>query len=128
VDSDETYKFDDSKTFTKEDFINVVKSKYPNYDSNTDIKIESYTGSGRVDSISIGNIKILGTDARTLFGLRSTFFELKFENNSVIFNTKGYGHGVGMSQDGANQMAKEGKNYKEIIEHYYTNIKIEKIN
>jgi stage II sporulation protein D len=127
VDSGESYKFEDEKSFTKQEFINMMKAKYSDYNEDTNITINSFTVSGRVDSLSIGNINLLGTDARTLFGLRSTFFEPKIEDDNIVFNTVGYGHGIGMSQEGANQMAKEGKKYREIIEHYYTGVKIEKL-
>jgi stage II sporulation protein D len=127
VDSGESYKFEDEKSFTKQEFIDLMKTKYNDYNGDTNIIIKNYTESGRVDSLAIGNINMLGTDARTLFGLRSTFFETKVEDDFIVFNTVGYGHGIGMSQEGANQMAKEGKNYKEIIQHYYTDVYIEKM-
>ena len=55
-------------------------------------------------------------------------FEIIFENNNIIFETKGYGHGVGLSQDGANCLAANENTYKEIIMHYYTGVSINKIN
>ena len=93
----------------------------------TRIKILEKNSSGRVDEIKISNITLLGTEARTLFNLRSTFFELEITDESIIFNTKGYGHGVGLSQDGANSMAKNGALHKEIIKHYYTNVNVANI-
>ena len=54
-------------------------------------------------------------------------FEIEFSDNNYIFTVYGYGHGVGMSQNGANYMAKQGSNFKEILTHYYTGCKIEKI-
>lgn len=59
-----------------------------------------------------------------MLSLRSTDFEIKEDNNKVIIKTKGYGHGIGMSQYGANGMAKEGYTYEEIINHYYTGVKL----
>ncbi len=72
-----------------------------------------------VKSINIGGAKISGKDIRTLFNLRSTCFEITADDNFVTFNVRGYGHGVGMSQYGANAMAKAGADYREILSHYY---------
>ena len=60
--------------------------------------------------------------------LRSTYFNIKREKNTIIINNKGYGHGVGMSQYGAQGMAKAGYKYDEILKYYYKNIEIKKIN
>lgn len=65
-----------------------------------------------------------GVEARTLFGLRSANFEVNIDQDAIKFTVKGYGHGVGMSQTGADSMAKEGKNYEEIIKHFYTGVEI----
>ena len=81
-------------------------------------KIER-NASGRVQSATIGKVKFTGAELRKLFSLRSTAFELKHENGQFTFTVTGYGHGVGMSQYGANTMAKSGSSYKEILEHYY---------
>lgn len=89
------------------------------------IKIIEKNSSGRVSKIQISNIILDGTEARSLFGLRSTFFEIKFTNAEFCFETKGYGHGIGLSQDGANNMASKGKTYQEIIKHFYTGVEIE---
>ena len=83
--------------------------------------------SNRIEYLYINDKKITGIEFRSLFGLRSTDFEIKKLDNNLIILTKGYGHGVGMSQYGANGMAKEGKNYQEILNYYYQEIKIEKI-
>jgi len=61
-------------------------------------------------------------EVREILNLRSSNFTVNIENNTVIFTTKGYGHGAGMSQYGAEFMAKEGKTYREILQHYYTGI------
>ena len=75
--------------------------------------------SGRVESMTIGGVEFSGRELRELFSLRSTAFELEHEDGEFIFTVTGYGHGVGMSQYGANVMAKGGADYKEILEHYY---------
>ena len=59
-----------------------------------------------------------------MFNLKSTNFSIKLENDNIIFTVIGYGHGVGMSQTGADSMAKQGKNYEEILKHFYTGIEI----
>ena len=59
-----------------------------------------------------------------LIGIKSTNFRIEESGDTITFYTVGYGHGVGMSQEGANQMALDGYNYKEIIKHYYTGVEI----
>ena len=77
-------------------------------------------GSGRVETVSVGGTDIEGTELRRIFGLRSACFTVAADSESVTFRVTGYGHGVGMSQYGANQLAKEGKTWQEILEWYYT--------
>lgn len=84
------------------------------------------TSSGRVESIVINNKAFSGIVVRKLLNLRSTDFKIELDDD-VYITTTGYGHGVGMSQYGANQMAKNGSNYKDILLHYYTGVTIEKI-
>ena len=68
-----------------------------------------------------------GVEVRTILGLRSANFKVTIEKDNIIFEVIGYGHGVGMSQTGADSLAKQGKNYEEIIQHFYTNVKIQDI-
>ena len=77
--------------------------------------------SGRVGSVSVGGQEISGLAMRQLFSLRSTNFSLVYDGaeNRFVFTVAGYGHGVGMSQYGANVMAANGSDYAEILEHYY---------
>lgn len=82
---------------------------------------------GSVKQIKVGNITISGSQFRSALGLNSANFELKYNKNDIEITTYGYGHGVGMSQWGANAMAKEGKKYDEILTHYYDGVDIEKI-
>lgn len=90
----------------------------------SDIEIINYTDGNSIDKIKIAGKEFSGKYIRETLGLRSTDFNIEIKNNEVIFTTKGYGHGVGMSQYGANGMAKEGYNYKQIIAHYYPNTKL----
>ena len=85
------------------------------------------TEGGAVKSVMIGDKNFSGTEIRSLFGLNSANFEVYTVDNQLIFETTGKGHGVGMSQYGANQMAKNGKTYREILLHYYRGVTIEKI-
>ncbi len=84
------------------------------------------SSSGTVLTASVGNLQVTGNDIRVALGLRSADFEVREEDGKLIFTTHGYGHGVGMSQYGANTMANEGKTWREILEHYYVDVSIRK--
>lgn len=104
---------------------NEVKSKL-GVDLNSRIDVQR-TSSNRISLITINEKKFTGVEIREALGLRSTDFDFKIVEDNVQVTTKGYGHGVGMSQYGANSMAKEGKNFKEILEYYYKGIQIEDV-
>lgn len=108
-------------TLPFEEFAEVIKTAYPNaeIESFLDVAVPNLSESGHVKSVLIGKVSVPGTEIRKLFNLRSTKFALSFSEGNITFNVTGYGHGVGMSQYGANAMAKEGKTYKEILSHYY---------
>lgn len=128
VEGNEGYLFEDTKSFSIEEFKKILKEKYNDYDENIDdIFIQDHTISNRVYHVKIGNLVLLGTDIRSTFELRSTNFEIQVDDDAIIFKTFGYGHGVGMSQEGANEMAKAGKNCEDIIKHYYTGVEIHKL-
>ena len=82
------------------------------------------TEGSNVESITIGGVAVRGSRVRTIFGLRSASFDLEIGGGKAVFYVTGYGHGVGMSQYGANAMAKEGKTWREILLHYYTGVTI----
>ncbi len=106
--------------FKIKEFLNKLNLK----DSKiNDIKIER-SSTNRVNNIKINNNNYKGTKFRSLLGLRSTDFDITYDNNYVYIHTLGYGHGVGMSQYGANYMAQDGYKYDDILKHYYTGIKI----
>ncbi|MBQ9267228.1 MAG: stage II sporulation protein D [Clostridia bacterium] len=129
VAGNESYLFEDSKTFSKEELKKIIKEKYADYNEELDnIAILDHTISERAYHVRIGNLTLLGTDVRTLLGLRSTKFEIVMEEDKITLKTTGYGHGVGMSQEGANNMALSGSNYQEIICHYYTGVEISTYN
>ena len=87
-------------------------------------KIAERSDSGYVTKIAVGDKTLSGSQIRTIYNLKSTDFEIEAEDDQFLFTTKGNGHGVGMSQNGANEMAKEGKNYEEIIKYYFTEVEI----
>ena len=97
-------------------------------DWNEFIKILEYTNSGRVKTIKIGESTYSGTEIRSKLGLKSTNFKVEISDDSIKFIVIGYGHGVGMSQTGANSMAKNNKNFEEIIKHFYTGVEIFDVN
>ena len=96
---------------------------------NEDIIINNVqrSNTNHVNNLMINNKNYTGIEFRKLFNLRSTDFDINIDNNLVTINTKGHGHGVGMSQYGANSMALEGKTYEQIIKYYYKDVKISKI-
>ena len=116
-------------TVSKKDFESKIKEEHSNFKINFNdkecIKIKEYTDGNRVKTIKIGNLELSGVEIRSIFSLRSANFKVTIQDDSIIFEVVGYGHGVGMSQTGADSLAKEGKNYEEIIKHYYTGVKIE---
>ena len=95
-------------------------------DENLEINILNRNTSGRVETIQVGNNIYTGVEFRNLLGLRSTDFDIEFVDGNIQITTRGYGHGVGMSQYGANEMSKQGYNYRQIIGHYYTGVQIQK--
>ena len=88
------------------------------------LSIGGYTQSGRVSHVQIGEHRIEATELRKALDLRSTWFSISADEQGVTFHQRGYGHGVGMSQAGANSMAASGADYQQIIQHYYTGVEI----
>lgn len=114
-------------SFKKETFLSYQditnKLNIP-VDYNTNIEVVNYTISNRAETIKIGENLIKGVDFRNKLGLRSTDIEIIKDENGIVFITKGYGHGVGLSQYGANGFANNGYTYKDILRHYYTGVMI----
>ena len=119
-------------TLTKDQLLNKLKEKYEDitidFSNSDDIKIMEYTEGTRVKTIKFGNHELSGVETRTLLGLKSTNFEVKIDGDNIKFAVKGYGHGVGMSQTGADSMAKQGSNAEDIIKHFYTGVEISEVN
>lgn len=123
-------KFKTELNLQKVEFINILKSRYRDIvisNLEKDINIQERADSGLVKKIKIGNKVISGIEFRKIFNLNSANFDILFLDSSIQINCNGYGHGVGMSQWGANAMAREGKNYEEILKHYYTDVEIKKV-
>ncbi len=111
-------------TFTKKEFLDKIKKSFNVDMDKIDIKIISYTASGRVSTLKLGEKSVKATALRKCLGLRSTDFTFENEGDKITFVMKGFGHGVGLSQVGAQEMAEQGKKYKEILTHYYTDTEI----
>ena len=113
---------------TKEELQNKILAKHSDftidYNQSDCIQILEYTESGRVKTIKIGNLNLSGVEVRSTLGLKSANFEVTIDGDNIKFAVKGYGHGVGMSQTGADSMAKSGSNYEEIVKHFYTGVEI----
>ena len=112
----------------KQELIDKIKSKYQdfsiNFEEENAIQILEYTKGNRVKTIKIGNKNLSGVEVRSIFGLKSANFGVKIDGDNIIFSVIGYGHGVGMSQTGADSLAKQGKNCEEIITHFYIGVEI----
>lgn len=115
-------------TISKNDFVNKIKEKHNDleidFTKEDALKIIEYTDSGRVKTFKVGNLNLSGVEIRSILGLKSTNFKFSIDGENIKFEVIGYGHGVGMSQTGADSLAKEGKNYEEIIKHFYTGVEI----
>jgi stage II sporulation protein D len=86
------------------------------------------TSGNRVGVVDIGGKKMTGKQIREKLGLTSSDFNWERQGNRIVITTKGSGHGVGMSQYGANGMAREGKNYEDIVKYYYKGVKVQSSN
>lgn len=124
-DKEESPVFSSTKEVSKSEFLFNL-----GLDTKDSINIESIekTNTGRVKTIVINGKKFESSKIRSAFDLKSTSFTINVNNDKVVFNVNGYGHGVGMSQYGANGMAKAGYKYNDILTHYYKNCDIKKIN
>ncbi len=117
--------FSEVYNFNYEEFYQKLNIKA---DANLQIEVTDNTSTGNVKTVKINNINYDADDIRTKLNLRSTFFTINYDDKNIVITTKGYGHGVGMSQYGAYGMAKEGYTYDEIIKHYYQGVEIKNYN
>ena len=116
--------YTDTYTFDLKDFYSKLSLPY---NENLKIEITAKTSTGRIKKLKINDQELNGRDLATKLSLRSNYFTITQNNDKITINTKGFGHGVGMSQYGANGMAKEGYKYDQILKHYYQNTEIKKI-
>ena len=115
--------------FTPEAFRKAVTAACPEADLSG--KMETWLqdpvvdSAGSVSSVTVGGVSVKGSRLRSILGLRSACFEWEVQGEKLVFFVTGFGHGVGLSQYGANQMASDGADYREIVTHYYTGVTVE---
>ena len=111
-------------SFSAEEFRSLVRASYPDAafsgDTSDWIRDVCRSDAGFVTTLTVGGIKMRGNDLRTALSLRSPSFTVETNGDTITFHVTGYGHGVGMSQYGANSLAKEGRTCTEILAHYFT--------
>ena len=125
---DEVPNYHSTVTFTLEEFKSKLLAQYPDADLSGDpagwFQNTVPNSAGGVGQVDVGGVTVSGGALRTLLGLRSTSFTVTADSQGVTFSVTGYGHGVGMSQYGANALAKQGKTYDEILKWYYTGVEV----
>ena len=117
--------YEEKNIFTRENFCKKLNLSDC---SKIYVNVLEETSTGRIKKIEINNKIFTGTEVAYYLGVRSNYFYIYIENNNVVVKTKGFGHGVGMSQYGAEGMANNGYTYKEILEHYYQGTIIKNLN
>ena len=120
------------KEFEKDTMYSLLRIKYPNINLDEEKPEEwfgdvIYTDSGYASYVQIGTDMVPAPQLREVLGLQSACMMIFYEEGVFSIATKGYGHGVGLSQFGANQMSIQGKDYRQILRHYYPGTKLETI-
>ena len=115
-----------SETEFKETFLKQYPDAKLDIPINSWFKASSRSPAGGVISVEVGGVRVQGREIREMFALNSTNFTLSFTNDSITFHTTGYGHGVGLSEYGARELALEGKTYEEILKWYYQGVTLKK--
>ncbi len=116
--------YEDTSSFELADFYKKLGLQY---NDTINYEVLETTSTGRIKKIKINGKEFNGRDVATKLKLRSNYFSIKQNGTNVTITTKGYGHGVGMSQYGALGMAKEGYTYDKILKYYYQGTEIKKI-
>nr|WP_325182887.1 stage II sporulation protein D [uncultured Oscillibacter sp.] len=115
--------------FTEEELRAKLQAAFPAADLSGGmegwLKNAAADGAGNVESVQVGGVTAKGTQVRSALGLRSACFAWEIQEGKMVFFVTGYGHGVGLSQYGANAMAEAGADYREILTHYYTGVTVE---
>ena len=126
---DEVPNYHTEAAFSAAEFRSILTGAYPEADLSGEpaqwLGSVRRNSAGGVASMVIGGTELTGGQLRALFGLRSTYIDLTVRGDELVFSVTGYGHGVGMSQYGANAMAKAGADYREILTWYYTGVTVE---
>lgn len=125
-------KFNSKEEYTKDEFIKKIKEynseiKLNKKDLDKEVKILNRNPGDTVNDIKLGNKNIKGIEFRKIFKLNSANFTIRIDKDKIYIDCIGYGHGVGMSQWGANAMAKEGKSYIDILKHYFSKCDISSV-
>jgi stage II sporulation protein D len=119
-------------SYTAKEAAHIINSAYPDAkvkerDMDEQLMVKSRLSSGRVESVICGDIQLTGSQLRKLFSLPSSNLIIRYPGGGVEFTTYGRGHGVGLSQEGAQEMAKAGHSYEEILGHYYQGVTIDRL-
>lgn len=115
--------FSEDNKFTLSDFYNRLGL---NYSDSLEIKVLDQTSTGRIKKIKINGTTFDASTIVSCLGIRSNYFSINKQEEYILVTTKGYGHGVGMSQYGAQAMALKGYKYDEILKYYYKDVNIQK--
>lgn len=123
--------FEEEKMFSPSEFRERFAKKHPDaaFDENPENWITNIrrTAAGGVKSVSVGGVSVKGSELRSIYELKSSNFTVSYDGENMKIKTRGYGHGVGMSQYGARAMAQSGKTYDEILKKYYTGVTLGKV-
>lgn len=123
--------YESSVTLTEKEVSHALMQSFPDIKFSKDrtkwFEVLKKTDSGTISEIRVGSVTTTGVKIREIFKLKSANFTVEYKNSDFVFNTFGYGHGVGMSQYGADYMARQGSTYTEILLHYYNGVSIDKI-
>jgi len=118
-------------TMTTDEFRTLAVQEYPGADLTGPVSgwLSDFVWepSGTVSRVKVGGVSVTGGEVRKLLGLRSACFSVSVRGDEMTFHVTGYGHGVGMSQYGANAMARQGKDFREILTWYYTGTQVTKM-
>ena len=121
--------FQSQASFSPEQFTQTMKASFPDLILEGDAAgwisgSPTLSDSGTVTAITIGGLELTGKQVREALNLRSACFSVEYKDGCFLFTVRGYGHGVGMSQYGADYMARQGALWEDILNHYYTGITI----
>ena len=123
-DKDETSNFEKTISLSKKEFYDKLQINYSDL-----LKVENInkSESGRIISLDINNNNFKGRTFQKLLSLRSNDFNIIEKQDTIEITTRGFGHGVGLSQYGANALAKQNKSYEEILKYYYQGTELKKL-